>query len=63
MYQNLYYRVTTDINFVKRKYFSVDFLEINSLNSFIQKIEELEIDILINNAGINKISEFEDNRG
>lgn len=59
--KKIYITGTTDINFCEKKveYFSVDLLEINSLNSFIQKIEELEIDILINNAGINKISEFE----
>ena len=39
-------------------YHSVDFLNDESVNSFIAFLKEQKIDILINNAGINKIGEF-----
>ena len=39
-------------------YHSVDFLNDKSVNSFIAFLKEQKIDILINNAGINKIGEF-----
>jgi 3-oxoacyl-[acyl-carrier protein] reductase len=39
-------------------YYSVDFLNDESVNSFISFLKEQRIDILINNAGINKIGEF-----
>jgi 3-oxoacyl-[acyl-carrier protein] reductase len=39
-------------------YYPVDFLNNNSLQEFIEYIKTKNIDILINNAGINKISNF-----
>ena len=39
-------------------YHSVDFLNDESINHFVSFIRAQEIDILINNAGINKIGEF-----
>jgi 3-oxoacyl-[acyl-carrier protein] reductase len=39
-------------------YYSVDFLNDESINGFISFLKEQKIDILINNAGINKIGEF-----
>jgi len=39
-------------------YRSVDFLNDESVNSFIAFLKKQRIDILINNAGINKIDEF-----
>jgi 3-oxoacyl-[acyl-carrier protein] reductase len=39
-------------------YHSVDFLNDKSVNSFIAFLKKQKIDILINNAGINKIGEF-----
>ena len=39
-------------------YYAVDFLNNNSLRGFIEYIKTKNIDILINNAGINKISDF-----
>ena len=41
-------------------YLAVDFNDDISLNNFLENIRNLDIDILINNAGINKISEFND---
>jgi len=40
-------------------YFQVDFLDDNSVNGFVEYLKQKPIDILINNAGINKINEFE----
>jgi len=40
-------------------YFQVDFLDDSSVDTFIEYLKQKPIDILINNAGINKISEFE----
>jgi len=39
-------------------YYHVDFLIDESINSFIAFLKDQRIDILINNAGINKIGEF-----
>ena len=39
-------------------YYAVDFLDKNSVDDFIKFIKKRKIDILINNAGINKIGEF-----
>ncbi|BBH54066.1 SDR family NAD(P)-dependent oxidoreductase [Fluviispira sanaruensis] len=43
------------------KYFFIksNFLDSESLNSLLNEINSLEIDILINNAGINKIDKFQ----
>jgi 3-oxoacyl-[acyl-carrier protein] reductase len=41
-------------------YKAVDFLNHERTNNFIEEVREMNIDILINNAGINKISKFED---
>lgn len=41
-------------------YLSVDFSSDTSTHAFLNNIKSLEIDILINNAGINKISPFGD---
>ena len=38
------------------RYIAVDFTDNYSTNKFIDTVEDLEIDILINNAGINKIA-------
>ena len=40
-------------------YHKVDFLKPEEVDKFITKVRALEIDILINNAGINQIGEFE----
>jgi NAD(P)-dependent dehydrogenase (short-subunit alcohol dehydrogenase family) len=40
-------------------YYQVDFLNESSTKAFIEYIKHQPIDILINNAGINKINEFE----
>lgn len=39
-------------------YYQVDFLDENSVNKFIQYLKKQHINILVNNAGINKIGEF-----
>jgi 3-oxoacyl-[acyl-carrier protein] reductase len=39
-------------------YYSVDFMNERSTNEFITYLKHQKIDILINNAGINKIGEF-----
>jgi 3-oxoacyl-[acyl-carrier protein] reductase len=39
-------------------YYQVDFLDENSVNKFIQYLKKQKINILVNNAGINKIGEF-----
>ena len=39
-------------------YYLVDFLDDSSVSSFIEYLKQKPIDILINNAGINKIDEF-----
>jgi len=39
-------------------YFQVDFLKDDSVNEFIKYLKNEKIDVLINNAGINKISKF-----
>ena len=39
-------------------YYSVDFMNEHSTNEFITYLKHQKIDILINNAGINKIGEF-----
>ncbi len=39
-------------------YYQVDFLDENSVNNFIQYLKKQKINILVNNAGINKIGEF-----
>ena len=39
-------------------YYSVDFTNEHSTNEFIEYLKHQKIDILINNAGINKIGEF-----
>jgi 3-oxoacyl-[acyl-carrier protein] reductase len=41
-------------------YKAVNFLDHERTNNFIEEIREMNIDILINNAGINRISNFED---
>jgi len=40
------------------EYKQVDFLNLDSLDNFLKYVGSQEIDILINNAGINKINEF-----
>ena len=40
------------------KYFPVDFLQKESLKEFIEYLKTQNIDVLVNNAGINKISDF-----
>jgi len=39
-------------------YYPVDFLINSSINGFIEFLKRQQVDILINNAGINKIGEF-----
>ena len=39
-------------------YYQVDFLDEDSTNKFINFLKKQKINILVNNAGINKISEF-----
>ena len=39
-------------------YYQVDFCDENSTNKFINFLKKQQINILVNNAGINKISEF-----
>ena len=41
------------------KYMAVDFLDLNETNIFIEEVKKEGFDILINNAGINRIGEFE----
>lgn len=41
-------------------YRAVDFLDHERTGNFIEEVREMGIDILINNAGINRISRFED---
>ena len=41
-------------------YYEVNFLNDNSVNKFIEYLKVEKIDILINNAGINKIGKFAD---
>ena len=41
-------------------YYQVDFLNDSSTNAFVEYLKQRPIDILINNAGTNKINEFED---
>lgn len=43
---------------VGSSYYQVDFLDDDSVNKFIDYLKKQRIDILINNAGINKIGEF-----
>jgi NAD(P)-dependent dehydrogenase (short-subunit alcohol dehydrogenase family) len=40
------------------EYYQVDFLDDNMLISFINFLKNREIDVLVNNVGINKIGEF-----
>jgi len=40
-------------------YRAIDFLDYKATKVFIEEVRSMGIDILINNAGINKISEFE----
>ena len=40
-------------------FYQVDFLNDSSVKDFIKRLKQKPIDILINNAGINKIGEFE----
>jgi 3-oxoacyl-[acyl-carrier protein] reductase len=40
-------------------YYSVDFMSEYSTNKFIEYLKHQKVDILINNAGINKIGKFE----
>jgi len=39
-------------------YYEVDFLKNDSVNEFVEYLKQQKIDILINNAAINKIGEF-----
>jgi len=39
-------------------YYQVDFFDDNSVNKFIQYLKKQRINILVNNAGINKIGKF-----
>ncbi len=41
-------------------YRAVDFLDHERMKNFVEEVGEMQIDILINNAGINKISKFKD---
>ncbi|MDB2670817.1 SDR family oxidoreductase [Candidatus Pseudothioglobus singularis] len=48
-----------DANYpVGASYYRVDFLDDNSVNEFVEYLKRQKIDVLINNAGINKIGEF-----
>ena len=48
-----------DANYpVGASYYQVDFLNDNSVNEFVEYLKQQKIDVLINNAGINKIGEF-----
>jgi len=42
------------------EYIAVDFLDIEQTNAFIEDIKKKEIDVCINNAGINQIGEIPD---
>ena len=44
------------LNKDKKEYYHVNFLDDKSTDDFINKISEMKIDVLINNAGINKIN-------
>ncbi len=44
----------------KANYYSLNFTDDLSIQSFIQDIEKEKIDVLVNNAGINKIDSFGD---
>jgi len=44
----------------KDRYFSVDFSKEDQMKKFLQEISELELDVVINNAGTNKIGPIED---
>ena len=41
-------------------YHQADFSEPDSINSFVATLKNLNVDVLINNAGINKINPFEE---
>ena len=43
---------------VGANYYPINFMDNNSISNFIEYIKKKNIDILINNAGINKIGEF-----
>lgn len=46
-----------------RKYYTVDFTDIESINAFFTELEKYErIDVCINNAGINRINLIEDTK-
>lgn len=40
------------------EYFAVDFADRSAVETFVEEVRQLEFDILINNAGINKIGPF-----
>ena len=44
----------------EKRYFSLDFTNDTSLNNFLLNIKNMKIDVLVNNAGINKIAPFVD---
>ena len=44
---------------VGASYYPVDFLSDDSVITFVEFLKQQQVDILINNAGINKIGEFE----
>lgn len=51
----------TNLQSIKNaKYYSLDLSDDKSISSFLKEIENEGVDILINNAGINKIDPFED---
>ena len=41
------------------EYYCVDFMDDNSVSSFIKFLKKKPINILVNNAGINKISSIQ----
>ena len=48
---------------LKKKYFRLDFLDSNSLDSFIENISKFKkIDCLVNNAGINRLNHIQDSK-
>ncbi len=45
---------------VDAEFFMADFSDLNQLKSFLAEVEKVPFDILINNAGINKINTIDD---
>ncbi len=50
-----------EANDKRKKYFCVDFSSIESINNFLLELDKIaKIDVLVNNAGINKLNFIED---